>query len=134
VSFSQLTESDMSKLEARAERINEWLEYLHRWEATGGSLASYAKEHGLALWALYHWRGVLIQEGRWQPTRPARQAKRATSRLEAVPLQFARVAVIEAPMALYIVRLQLGNGRRAEIELRHMDPLLQLITAMERQP
>ena len=28
----------MSKQEARAERINEWLEHLHRWEATGGSL------------------------------------------------------------------------------------------------
>ena len=124
----------MSKQEARAQRINEWLEHLHRWEATGGSLASYAKEHGLALWALYHWRGVLIKEGRWQPTRPPRQAKRATSRPEAVPLQIARVALTEAPMAPYIVRLQLGNGWRAEIELRHMDPLLQLITAMERQP
>ena len=83
---------------------------IHRWDATGGSLASYAKEHGLALWALYHWRRVLVQEDRWQPTRAPRQAKRATSRLEAVPLQFARVAVTEAPMAPYIVRLQLGNG------------------------
>lgn len=124
----------MSKQEARARRINEWLEHLHRWEATGGSLASYAKGHGLALWALYHWRGILIQEGRWQPTQPPRQTKRARPRREAVPLQFARVAVTEAPMAPYIVRLQLGNGRRAEIELRHVDPLLQLITAMERQP
>jgi hypothetical protein len=122
----------MSKQEARAQRINEWLAHLHRWEATGGSLAAYAKEHGLALWALYHWRGVLIQEGRWQPTQ--RQAGRATPRLEALPLQFARVAVTEAPMAPYVVRLQLGNGRRAEIELRHMDPLLQLIAGLERQP
>lgn len=124
----------MSKQEARAQRINEWLEHLHRWEARGGSLASYAKEHGLALWALYHWRGVLTQEGRWQPAQPPRQTKRAMPGLEAAPLQFARVAVTEAPMAPYIVRLQLGNGRRAEIEVRHMDPLLQLITAMERQP
>lgn len=124
----------MSKQEARAQRINEWLEHLHRWKATGRSLAAYAKEHGLALWALYHWRGVLIQEGRWQPARSASQAKRATSGLKAVPLQFARVALTEAPTAAYIVRLQLGNGRRAEIEVRHMESLLQLITAMERQP
>ncbi|WP_331069641.1 hypothetical protein [Steroidobacter sp.] len=103
-------------------------------EGGGGSLAAYAKKHGLALWALYHWRGVLIQEGRWQPTRPPRQAKLGTPHLEAVPLQFARVAVTEAPMALYILRLQLGNGRRAEIEMRHMEPLLQLISAIERQP
>lgn len=124
----------MSNQEARAQRINEWLEHLRRWKAMGGSLAAYAKQHGLALWALYHWRGVLIQEGRWEPRRPPRQAKRATSRPEAVPLQFARVAVTEAPTAPYIVRLHLGNGRRAEIELRHVEPLLQLITAMERQP
>jgi hypothetical protein len=124
----------MSKQEARAQRIKEWLEHLHRWEVTGGSLASYAKEHGLALWALYHWRGVLIQEGRWQPTQPPRQAKRATPRLEAVSLQFARVAVTEAPMAPYIVRLQLGNGRRAEIELTQIDSLMQLIGALEQQP
>lgn len=124
----------MPKQEARAQRMNEWLEHLHRWEAPGGSLAAYAKEHGLALWALYHWRGVLIQAGRWQPTQPVRQAKRATPGLEAAPLQFTRVAVTEVPMAPYIVRLQLGNGRRAEIEFQHMAPLLQLITAMERQP
>lgn len=124
----------MSKQEARAQRINEWLEHLHRWKATGGSLAAYAKEHGLALWALYHWRGVLIQEGRWEPTRTPRRAKRAESGVEAIPVQFARVAVTQAPTAPYIVRLQLGNGRRAEIELRQMEPLLQLITAMERQP
>src|SRR5690606_4364087 len=108
-------ESDMSKQEARDQRIDEWLEHLHRWKATGGSLAAYAKEHGLALWALYHWRGVLIQEGRWEPTRSPRQTKRATPGLESIPLQFARVALTEAPTAAYIVRLQLGNGRRAEI-------------------
>lgn len=75
----------MSKKEARAQRINEWLEHLHRWKATGRSLAAYAKEHGLALWALYHWRGVLIQQGRWEPTRPPRQAKHAACSLEAIP-------------------------------------------------
>ena len=124
----------MSKQEARAQRVNEWLEHLHRWKATGRSLAAYAKEHGLALWALYHWRGVLIQEGRWEPMRPSRQAKRATPSARAVPLQFARVALTEAPTAAYTVRLQLGNGRGAEIEVRHMESLLQLITAMEGQP
>lgn len=124
----------MSKQEARAQRISEWLEHLRRWKTTGGSLAAYAKEHRLALWALYHWRGVLIQEGRWEPSRTPRQGKRAASGVEAIPVQFARVAVTQAPTAPYIVRLQWGNGRRAEIELRQMEPLLQLITAMERQP
>jgi hypothetical protein len=121
-------ESDMSKQEARAQRIEEWLEHLHRWEAAGGSLASYAKEHGLALWALYHWRNVLTDEGLWQPTRPPRKAKLGR---EAVPVQFARVAVAGAPIAPYIVRLHLGNGRHAELELTQIDPLIQLISALE---
>lgn len=121
----------MSKQEARAQRISEWLEHLHRWEAAGGSLASYAKEHGLALWALYHWRNVLIDEGRWQPTRPPRKVKLGARR-EAVPVHFARVSLAETPTAAYIVRLQLGNGRRAEIELTQIDPLIQLIGALEQ--
>ena len=124
----------MSKQEARAQRINEGLEHLRRWKATGGSLAAYAKEHGLALWAIYHWRGVLIQEGRWEPTRTPRQAKRTAPGVEALPVQFARVAITEALTAPYVVRLQLGNGRHAEIELRQVEALLQLIAAMERQP
>lgn len=121
----------MSKQEARAQRVNEWLEHLHRWEAAGGSLASYAKEHGLALWALYHWRNVLIDEGRWQPTRPPRKAKHGARR-EAPPVHFARVTVAHAAMAPYIVRLHLGNGRRAELELTQVDPLIQLIGALEQ--
>ena len=123
----------MSKQEARAQRINEWLEHLPRWEAAGGSLASYAKEHGLALWALYHWRNVLIHEGRWQPTQQPRKTRLATRR-EAVPLHFARVAVGWGAdgAVLHIVRLQFGNGRRAEIELTQIDPLIQLISALEQ--
>jgi hypothetical protein len=31
------------------------------------------------------------------------------------------------------LRLQLGNGRRAEIEMAHIDPLVHLIDALERQ-
>lgn len=48
-------------------------------------------------------------------------------------MRFARVAVTSPPPA-YIVRLQLSNGRRAEIEMAHIDPLVHLIGALERQP
>lgn len=123
----------MSKQEARAQRISEWLEHLRRWDVAGGSLASYAKKHGLAQWALYHWRGVLIREGRWQPRREAAKAESGAHHT-VVPLHFARVRVAEAPVAPYIVRLQFGNGRRAEIEMAHIDPLVELISALERQP
>ena len=85
----------------------------------------------MALWALYHWRDVLIDEGRWQPTRPPRKAKLGARR-EAVPVHFALVTLAETPMASYIVRLHLGNGRRAELELTQIDPLIQLISALEQ--
>lgn len=47
-------------------------------------------------------------------------------------MHFARVTVAEAPMAPYIVRLHLGNGCRAELELTQIDPLIQLISALEQ--
>ena len=35
-------------------------------------------------------------------------------------------------MASYVVRLRLGNGRCAELELTQIDPLIQLISALEQ--
>ena len=58
-------ENDMSKQDDRAQKITEWLQHLQGWKDSGKSLAAYAKEHGLALWAIYHWRGVLVREGHW---------------------------------------------------------------------
>lgn len=48
-------------------------------------------------------------------------------------MRFARVAVTSSA-SVYVVRLQLGNGRRAEIEMTHIDPLVHLIGALESQP
>jgi hypothetical protein len=120
----------MSKQEVRAQRIQVWLEHLRRCKAAGGSVASYAKEHGLPTWALYQWRSRLVRDGLW----PAkiREAK-PVPRSQIVPVCFARVAVT-APAPAYVVRLQLNNGRRAEIELAQIDPLIQLISALEQQP
>jgi hypothetical protein len=119
----------MSKLEAREQRIQVWLEHLRRCEAAGGSMASYTKEHGLPTWALYQWRSRLVRDGLW----PAkiRKAKPAP-RSQSVPVHFARVAVA-APASAYVVRLQLSNGRRAEVELTQIEPLIRLISALEQQ-
>ena len=54
MSFSQPLESDMSKQDDRAQKITEWLQHLQGWKDSGKSLAAYAKEQGLALWAMYH--------------------------------------------------------------------------------
>jgi hypothetical protein len=126
---SQPKEIDMSKQEAREQQITEWLDHLRRCEAAGGSVASYAKQHGIAEWRLYQWRSRLIRDGRW----PAKIRKAEFGPpSEVVPVRFARIAVT-SPVPPYVVRLQLGNGRRAEIEMAHIDPLLHLIDALERQ-
>lgn len=120
----------MSKQQAREQRIQQWLEHLRRWEAIGGSMVSYAKEHGLPVWALYQARSRLVRQGLWSANR--RDSKAAPCN-QVVPVHFARVA-IAAPTPAYVLRLQLTNGRRAEIELAHVDPLVQLISALEKQP
>lgn len=120
----------MSKQEVRAQRIQIWLDHLRRCQAAGGSVVSYAKEHSLPAWALYQWRSRLVRDGLW-PTK-IREAE-PDPRSQIVPMPFARVAVT-APAPAYLVRLQLSNGRRAEIELTQIDPLLQLISALEQQP
>lgn len=120
----------MSKQEAREQQIGEWLDHLRRCEAAGGSVAAYAKQHGIAVWKLYQWRSRLIRDGLW----PARiREAEINPPSEVVPVRFARVAVT-APASAYVVRLQLGNGRRAEIEFAQIDPLIQLISALERHP
>lgn len=65
MSYFQPMENDMSKQDDRPQKITKWLQHLQGWKDSGKSLAAYAKDHGLALWAMYHWRGVLIREGRW---------------------------------------------------------------------
>lgn len=118
----------MSKQEDRSRKIAEWLEHLQSWRDSGQSLAAYAKGQGLALWAMYHWRVVLIREGRWQEQPSASRGRSAR------PLQFARVAVTDSPrLAPVSVRIVLGNGRRAEIELSELRQLGEIISALEDQ-
>lgn len=120
----------MSKQEAHEQRIQQWLEHLRRWEAAGGSLVSYAKEHGLPVWALYQARSRLVRQGLW----PAKMREsKAAACNQVVPVHFARVAVTASAPA-YVLRLQLNNGRRAEIELTQIDSLMQLIGVLEQQP
>jgi hypothetical protein len=127
---SQPKEIDMSKQEVREQQISEWLEHLRCCEAAGGSLAAYARQHGIAEWKLYQWRSRLVRDGQWPA---AIRASAPNSPSEVVPVRFARVAVT-SPAPVYVVRLQLGNGRRAEIEMAHIDPLVHLIGALESQP
>jgi hypothetical protein len=124
----------MSKQDERAQKAAQWLTHLQGWKESGGSMAGYAKGHGLALWAMYHWRQVLIREGHWheQPNTP--RCSDDTRSDTPAPRRFARVAVMEqlrsAPL---IVRVQLGNGRRAEIELGDLNQLDEVLGVLERR-
>ncbi len=124
----------MLKREERQRKVAEWLEHLQGWRASGESLAAYAQRSGLALWAAYHWRKVLTQEGSW-PEDTAVPGKSRPVRKGAgrVPLRFARVTVTEsARSAPLMVRIQLANGRRAEIELGDAGQLDAVLGVLER--
>jgi hypothetical protein len=124
----------MLKREDRQRKVAEWLEHLQGWKASGESLAAYARRCSLPLWAAYHWRAVLTGEGSWHqdPNEPVAlgMAQRSVRR---VPLRFARVAVSDTPRAMpLIVRVQLANGRRAEIELGQAGQLGDVLELLER--
>jgi len=123
----------MSKQDDRAQKITEWLQHLQGWKDSGKSLAAYAKDHGLALWAMYHWRGVLIREGRWH-TEPKPKASATSRSGSPLALRFAKVAMTElCPPMPVTVRLQLANGRCAEIDLTGIEQLASVLGALERQ-
>jgi len=124
----------MSKQDDRAQKITEWLQHLQGWKDSGKSLAAYAKDHGLALWAMYHWRGVLIREGRWHAEPKPKASAKSRSRSPSA-LRFAKVDVMDLrPPMPVTVRLQLANGRLAEIDLTGLEQLASVLGALERQP
>lgn len=124
----------MLKQDDRAQKITEWLRHMQGWEVSDQSLAAYARASGLALWAMYHWRGVLIREGHWhQEPKPEASAKSRSTPIRAP--RFAKVAVTDlCPPTPVTVRLHLANGRRAEIDLMGVEQLEATIAALERQP
>lgn len=120
--------------EGRQRKVAEWLDYLQGWKNSGESLAAYARSHGLPLWSAYHWRKALTQDGSL-PEEPASRSKsHATQRLaRRAPLRFARVTVTDsAPVAPLIMRVQLSNGRRAEIECSDAGQLGEVLAVLER--
>jgi hypothetical protein len=83
---------------------------------------------------MYHWRNVLRREGLWSDEGLRRRAPSdATGRARAVPLRFARVALkAPPPSAPLTIRVQLCNGRRAEVELSDREELAEVLAALEQ--
>ncbi len=124
----------MSRREDRERKAAEWLEHLQGWKDSGVALSAYARSRGLALWAMYHWRNVLRREGRW-PEGPLRRgtATRDAKSSKRVPLRFARVALAEPPRSAPLtVRVQLRNGRRAEVDLSDRAELAEVLALLEQ--
>jgi hypothetical protein len=118
----------MLKREDRVRKVAEWLEHLQGWKSSGETLAAYVRRCGLSLSAAYQWRAALIREGSWSDEPGV--TRRASHQ---VPQRFARVAVAELPQEIpVIVRVQLGNGRRAEIELGRAEQLREVVDLLER--
>jgi hypothetical protein len=126
----------MLKREDRARKVAEWLEHLQAWKDSGESLSAYARKHGLTVWSAYHWRGVLTREGSWRegPKAPGRSRSGSPAVSSSrVPLRFARVNVSDMPRAAPLVlRVQLANGRRAEIAVEEIEQLGAVLSVLER--
>jgi len=97
-------------------------------------LSAYARSRGLALWTMYHWRKVLRREGRWiEEPRRRNSSPGETNSGKRIPLRFAQVAVSQpvrsAPLT---IRLQLRNGRRAEVDLSDRGELAEVLALLEQ--
>lgn len=124
----------MSGQAERSQKVSQWLEHLRSWRQSGRSVSAYAAGHGLAASAMYHWRRVLIREGHWPKRTGSTTGRGAAGRVSATPLRFARVAVTDSVRPTpVIVRIILGNGRRAEIELTELGRLSEVLGMLERR-
>jgi len=124
----------MLKRDERQRKAAEWLEHLQGWKSSGESLAAYSRRNSLTLWSAYHWRGVLRRDGSFREEPAARGKSRCAQKdSHRVPLRFARVTVTDSPrVAPLVVRVQLANGRRAEIELGDTGQLGEVLGVLER--
>jgi hypothetical protein len=122
----------MSRQEDRERKVAGWLEHLQSWKASGESLNSYARGHGIEAGSMYYWRTVLGREGLW-PEEPDRGRRSEVVRKSArVPLRFARVKLEQASRGSPVtVRVTLANGRCAEIELQDTQRLSEVLGALE---
>jgi hypothetical protein len=93
-----------------------------RWPHTRGSMAL---PSGSCISGAVGWCATGSGQQGYERQRLLRQAKW---------FRCALLVAVTSPAPSYVVRLQLGNGRRAEIEMAHLDPLVHLIGALERQP
>ena len=109
-----------------------WLARWQGWQGSAVSMAQYAREQGFDAQEGYRWKRILQRTGQWVATDVG--ATVAAPKKAKVAARFARVAVSDPPTPCTSMRLRLvlGNGRRAELEVFGMSQLTELIGVLER--
>lgn len=121
--------------EQRATGIAMWLGRWSGWQASGISMAEYARREGFDADAAYRWRRVLRRTGQWVEADGVRAvSKPAAVKKQRRAARFARVAVSDRPppSASMLLRVMLTNGRRAELEIGGAAQLGEVIRILER--
>jgi transposase-like protein len=120
--------------EQKAKKSAIWLVHWQGWQESGVSMAEYARGHGFDAQEAYRWKRILNRTGQWIDADGATVAAPVAPKKIKVAPRFARVAVSDAPAppTSMVLRLVLGNGRRAEFEVLGMTQLAELIGVLER--
>jgi transposase-like protein len=111
--------------------------WLARWQglrSSGLKMAEYARREGFNAHSAYRWLRRARRSGQWSDS--ATQSRKAiTLTKPAAAVQFARVAVSDAPAvrSAVLLRLVLTNGRRAELEIVDVPQLGEVLDMLERR-
>ena len=111
--------------------------WLSRWQAcrsSGLSVAAYGRQEGFDARAAYRWKRTLRRTGQWIDGAAGTPAAKPARRKRKGKVRFARVALqdVPVPVSSMLLRLTLGNGRRAELEVSGAAQFVELIGALER--
>ncbi len=111
-----------------------WLSRWQAWQSSGMSVAAYGRKEGFDPGAAYRWKRILRRTGQWVDGPAEARVKRPARRKRKVVTRFARVALEDVPVASssMLMRLTLGNGQRAELEVSGVAQFAELIGALER--
>jgi hypothetical protein len=120
--------------EQKATKGKLWLERWQGWQGSGVSVAEYARREGFDAQEAYRWKRILRRTGQWAVEDGAAAAVSPVRRKRRVAVRFARVALNDPPARppSMLLRLVLGNGRRAELEVSGTTQFAELIGVLER--
>jgi transposase-like protein len=111
-----------------------WLARWQGWQSSGLKMSEYARREGFNAHSAYRWRRTAYRSGQSSDL-AAKPGKVVTVAKPQPRVQFARVAVSDAPAVLraILLRLVLTNSRRAEIEIGDVAQLGEVLDMLERR-